>query len=186
MLANILQASPAYLTAIPGNGTNRGFANTDQLVVTPLTRNLTNFYVVRHANYSSLASTKYRIRLRTIQGSVSVPQLSSDLTLNGRDSKIHVTDYNLGGSINILYSTADIFTWKTYVSSTILILYSGLDEMNEIAFTGAPDYVILHGSGIQSQTKNGSLILNWATTVEQKVVQVNDDLRVYLLGKQVP
>ena len=159
--------------------------DTDQLVVTPLIGNLTSFYVVRHANYSSLASTKYRITLRTSQGSVSVPQLSSDLTLNGRDSKIHVTDYNLGGPIKLLYSTADIFTWKTYGSNTILILYSGLNEINEIAFTGALNYVILDGSGIQSETKNGSLILSWATTVEQKIVQIGNSLKVYILGKWV-
>ena len=186
LLANFLQASPAYLTATPGNRTSSGFVNGDQLAVTPLFGNVTNFYIVRHANYSSLASTKYRITLSTIQGSFSVPQLSSNLTLNGRDSKIHVSDYELGGSIDILYCTADIFTWKKYESLTILILYSGLNEMNEIAFTGASDYITLDGSGIQSETKNGSLILNWATTVEQKVVQVGHSLRVYLLGKLAP
>ena len=186
LLANFLQASPAYLTATPGNGTNGSFVNTDQLVVTSLVGNVTSFYVVRHANYSNLASTKYRITLPTIQGSISLPQLDSHLTLNGRDSKIYVTDYELGGSVGILYSTADIFTWKTYGTITILILYSGLHEMNEIAFTGASKHVILDGSGIQSKTRNGSLILNWATTMEQKVVQVGDSLRVYLLGKWNP
>ena len=166
--------------------TDDSLVNTDKLVVTPLIGNSTGFYVVRHANYSSLASIKYRITLRNSQGPVSVPQLSSDLTLNGRDSKIHVTDYKHGGPIKILYSTADIFTWKTYGSNTILILYSGLNENNEIAFTGALNYVILDGSGIQSETKNGSLILNWATTVEQKVVQIDNSLTVYLLGKWCP
>ena len=185
LLANFLQVSSAYLTVTPGAGTNGSFVNTDLLAVTPLNGNLTSFYIVRHANYSSLASTQYRITLRTIQGSFSLPQLSSDLTLNGRDSKIHVTDYELGGSTRLLYSTADIFTWKKYESITILILYSGLNETNEIAFTGAPSYAIVDGSGIKSETKNGSLILNWATTVEQKVVQVGHSLRVYLLGKRV-
>ena len=116
---------------------------------------------------------------------MSIPQLSSDLTLNGRDSKIHVTDYELGGSINLLYSTADIFTWKRYGSTTILILYSGLNEINEIAFTGATTCTTLDGSGIQSQIRNSSLVLNWATTAEQKVVQVGQSLTVYLLGNSL-
>ena len=184
LLANFLQASPAYLTAIPGNGSNGSFVNTDQLAVTPLVGNVTSFYVVRHANYSSLVPTTYRITLPTNRGSISIPQLSSELTLNGRDSKIHVTDYELGGSVNILYSTADIFTWKRYETMSVLILYSGLHERNEIAFTGATSYTTLDGSGVQSQIKNGSLVLNWATTAEQKVVQVGYSLRVYLLGKR--
>lgn len=183
LLANFLQASPAYLTATPGNGTNGSFVNTGQLAVTPVVGNVTSFYVVRHANYSSLASTNYRITLNTTQGSISIPQLSSELTLNSRDSKIHVTDYELGGSINLLYSTADIFTRTSYRSTTILILYSGLNETNEVAFTGATTYTTLDGSGIQSQIKNDSLVLNWATTAEQKVVQVGHNLTVYLLDR---
>ncbi|KAL8827145.1 MAG: hypothetical protein Q9191_003359 [Dirinaria sp. TL-2023a] len=183
LLANFLQASPAYLTATPGNGTNGSFVTTEELAVTPLFGNVTRFYVVRHANYSSLASTKYRISVNTTRGTINIPQLSSDLTLNGRDSKIHVTDYELGRPISLLYSTADIFTWKSYGSMTVLILYSGLDETNEIAFTGAASYITLDGSGIQSQIKNDSLVLNWATTAEQKVVQVGQSLRVYLLDR---
>lgn len=71
---------------------------------------VTNFYVIRHAAYNSRVSTNYRLIVPTSQGYVSIPQLSSTLTLNGRDSKIHVTDYDLGG-LNLLYSTAELFTW---------------------------------------------------------------------------
>ena len=92
--ANFLQASPAYLTATPMNGSNGSFANTDLIEATPLVGNLTAFYVIRHANYSSTDSTDYRLSVPTSKGNVSIPQLSSTLTLNGRDSKIHVTDYD--------------------------------------------------------------------------------------------
>lgn len=113
LLANFLQASShGYLSAIPGNGTNSSsFVNSDQIAITPLVGNVTSFYVVRHANYSSLVSITYRLTVPTSQGVINIPQLSSSLTINGRDSKIHVTDYDLGGSIRLLYSTADIFTW---------------------------------------------------------------------------
>ena len=109
--ANFLMASPAYLTAVPTmNGTNGSFVNTNLIATTPLKSNLTGFYVVRHAYYNSTASTNYRLNIATSQGSVSIPQLSSTLTLNGRDSKIHVTDYDMNGW-NLLYSSAEIFTW---------------------------------------------------------------------------
>lgn len=82
---------------------------------------VTNFYVVRHAAYNSLESTNYRLTVPTSHGNVSIPQLSSTLTLNGRDSKIHVTDYDLGG-LTLLYSTAEVFTWYIEIQ-TLFNLY---------------------------------------------------------------
>ena len=181
-----MQASPAYLTVVPGNAANGSFVDTDQLAVTPLTSNATSFYVVRHANYSTLTSTHYRLNVPTSHGLLSIPQLSGNLTLNGRDSKIHVTDYALGCSARLLYSTGDIFTWKKYGTMTILILYNGPNETNEVAFAGATTYMILDGSGIYPQIRNGSLVLNWASTPSQKVVLIGNDLTVYLLGKRFP
>ena len=108
--ANFLKASLAYLTAVPGTVSNGSFANTEAIAVTHLVGNVTSFYVVRHAAYNSLESTNYRLTVPTSQGTISVPQLSSTLTLNGRDSKIHVVDYDVGGT-KLLYSSAEIFTW---------------------------------------------------------------------------
>ena len=109
--ANFLKVSPAYLTANPSNSsTNGSFVNTDAISTASLVGNVTSFYVVRQATYNTLASTDYRLIVPTSQGTISIPQLSDTLTLNGRDSKIHVTDYDIGGS-TVLYSTAEIFTW---------------------------------------------------------------------------
>lgn len=113
LLVNFLMASPAYLTATPGNGTNGSYVDTSAIEVTPLLGNGTNFYVVRQAAYNSLASTSYTLTVPVSGANVTIPQLtnySTSLTINGRDSKIHVTDYDLGG-INLLYSSAEIFTW---------------------------------------------------------------------------
>ena len=108
-------ASPAYLTATPGNASNGSYVNTAAIEVTGLFGNgsATNFFVARHAAYNSLASTSYRLTVPTSAGNITIPQLrnySTSLTLNGRDSKIHVTDYDVGG-INLHYSSAEIFTW---------------------------------------------------------------------------
>lgn len=110
--ANFLKASgSAYLTSTPGNVTNGSYVDNDALATTPLFGNKTNFYIVRHAEYNSQASTNYKLTVPTSAGTLSIPQLSPTLTLNGRDSKIHVTDYDVGG-INMLYSSAEIFTWS--------------------------------------------------------------------------
>ena len=110
--ANFVMASgDVYLTAVPTESAVNGtIVNTDSLAVTPLKSGSTGFYVVRHRDYTSQESTNYRLTVPTSQGNVDIPQLSSMLTLNGHDSKIHVTDYDVGGT-NMLYSSAEIFTW---------------------------------------------------------------------------
>ena len=108
--ANFLKVSPAYLTAVAGNSRNGSFVNTDAITTTPLVGNVTNFYIIRQASYNSLASVDYKLTVPTSVGNITIPQLSSSLTLNGRDSKVHVTDYDVGGTI-LLYSSAEIFTW---------------------------------------------------------------------------
>lgn len=113
LLANFLQASPAYLTAEYQNNTfaNGSYTGNQAIAVTALFGNETNFYVVRQAAYNSLGTADYRITFPTkSQGNITVPQLgNSQLSLHGRDSKIFVTDYDVGG-VSVLYSTAEIFT----------------------------------------------------------------------------
>ena len=110
MQANFLKVSPAYITAIPGQASYGTFTSNTDIAVTQLRGNVTGFYVVRHAQYNSLNRTSYELIVSTSAGNVTIPQLSQALTLNGRDSKIHVTDYNIG-DYTILYSSAEIYTW---------------------------------------------------------------------------
>lgn len=61
--------------------------------------------------FNSTETTTYKLVLDGSSfGNITVPQLGGSLSLNGRDSKIHVSDYDLGGT-TLLYSTAEIFTW---------------------------------------------------------------------------
>lgn len=111
LLANFVESSSAYITATAGNATNSTYTTSTALNVTPLFGNGsdTNFYVVRHADYRQRAVTTYKLNVVTSKGKVSIPQLGGQLSLHGRDSKIHVTDYHVDGT-NILYSSAEIFT----------------------------------------------------------------------------
>lgn len=95
---------------MPGNVTNGSFTGNANIAITPLYGNITAFYVVRQAAYQSLSSANYMLTVPTTAGNVTIPQLGGTLTLNGRDSKIHVVDYDIGGS-SLQYSTAEILTW---------------------------------------------------------------------------
>lgn len=82
-----------------------------------------------------------------------------------------------------LYKVADLVaSRKNYGGKTVLILYGGPGETHEVAFTGAKKSTVTEGCGVQSQEKNGSLVLNWAVTPARKVVNIDGNLTVYLLS----
>lgn len=154
------------------------------MAVTALYGNVTKFFVIRHAAFNSLESTDYKITLPTSQGNISIPQIDGELSLNGRDSKFHVTDYDLGG-VNLLYSTAEIFTWKKYGDKRVLVVYGGPNEEHELAVSKGGKAETIEGSDVTTATKNGATVLHYTTSPERKVVKLENGLYVYLLGKQL-
>lgn len=121
--ANFLQVSPAYQISMPSEGTFGIFTNTSELVTTELapTEPGATFYIVRHSDWTSQATSKYTLRINSSGRNLTVPQLGGSLSLPGRDSKIHVVDYDVGG-VKLHYSSAEIFTWKKSSSKTVLIM----------------------------------------------------------------
>ncbi|CAD6443312.1 d050c883-7502-4bd3-b503-f4eb7cc8b717 [Sclerotinia trifoliorum] len=188
--ANFLKASAAYLTTTAGHGANGSYGVPAEIAVTPLFSAInetngtrTNFYVVRHANFTSLARTLYNLTVTTSRGNITIPQIGGSLVMIGRDSKIHVTDYDIGG-LHMIYSSAEIFTWaKSSNSGRVLVLYGGNGEINEAAFPtsfGVPE--VIEGHGVDIQRLGGSWVLQWAVESERRVVQIGK-LRIYLLWR---
>ena len=64
-------------------------------------------------------------------GALGIPQLSGSLTLNGRDSKIHVNGYDVGQYM-LQYSTAEVFTWHAHAKQTVLVVYSGDHNLGNV------------------------------------------------------
>lgn len=187
LIANFAKVSPSYLTATPGDASTSIYADTSNLTVTPLIGNgngSASYFVVRHSDYASQASTNYKLTIPTSAGNLTVPQIEEkQLTLNGRDSKIHVVDYNLSGT-NILYSTAEVFTWKNFAGDKVLILYGGNGEYHELAVSSGSDISVIEGStsGIAQQSSGDTIIIGWDVSSTRRIVQV-DDLRIFLLSK---
>lgn len=123
----------------------------------------------------------YTLNLKTSQGNLSIPQLGGSLTLSGRDSKWHVTDYDLGGT-TLLYSTAEILTWKKFQDKTVLVVYSGPDEQHELAVVSPKAAVVLEGAGIVTKNKGKATTVNWKTDSTRRVVQI-ENLFIYILDR---
>lgn len=172
--------------ATPGNATNATYTNTADLTVTPLLGSngtASSFFVVRHANYSTQASVDYKLKVPTSAGQLTIPQLGGSLTLSGRDSKIHVVDYDVAGT-NILYSTAEVFTWKKFGKEKVLVLYGGPDEHHELAVSTKDTASVVEGSssGITTKKKGSAIVIGWDVSSTRRIVKVGD-LKILLLGK---
>lgn len=180
-----MKVSPAYLTATPKLGVNGSYGAPASIAVTPLLGNgtSTNFYVIRHADFTSQENTRYSLKVSTSVGNVSIPQLGGSLTLNGRDSKFHVTDYDLDG-INLIYSTAEIFTWaRGPGSSRVLVLYGGAGETHEFAFSrhlGNP--AIIEGDDVSFHQKDSTWVVRWQVGLSRCVIRVSN-LEIYLVWR---
>jgi hypothetical protein len=113
-------------------------------------------------------------------GNLTIPQLGGTLALNGRDSKVHVTDYDVGGA-NMVYSTAEIFTWAKSASGVVLVLYGGAGETHEAAFPsslGTPK--ITEGMGVLARRVGFTWVFHWQVTPARKVVKLGN-LEIHLL-----
>ncbi|KAJ5925341.1 beta-galactosidase [Penicillium verhagenii] len=182
--AGLLQASPAYLLSSPDNGSYGVYTDSTTLVTTRLPANSTSFFFIRHGNLASEDTVSYKLQVPTSIGNVSIPQLGGSLSLHGRDSKIHVVDYDVGG-INLIYSSAEVFSWKKSGSKSVLILYGGEGETHELAVPGSlnlPSKV--EGSGlIIRQPTSAATIIHWSVEPSRRVVHFGKDLEIHLLWR---
>lgn len=188
LMAQFIKASPAYLTATPGNLTNSTYVSTPELSTTPLvsTTNATRFYVTRHSDYTSLDVTPYTLTVPTASdGNVTIPQLGGTLTLQGRDSKVQVTDYDVGG-YNLVYSSADVYTHGASGERRVLLLYGLAGETHELAFPadlGEPTVEGDDGGTVKIETVGSTVVVQWDVTEERKVLHYGSNLDVYLLWR---
>jgi hypothetical protein len=182
--ANFFKVSPAWLVATPENFDNSSrYASTDDITVTPLRTNTTSFWVIRQSNFSSEEIVSYNLTVPISQGQLTIPRLVGSLSLRGRDSKILITDYGVG-SYTILYSTAEVFTWQEYGNGTVLVLYAGPNEINEVAFKAEASVNVLEGNLESTSSVDGITTVQWATS-SQRVVFSLGSWKVYILGELI-
>ncbi|OBT46573.1 hypothetical protein VE00_01868 [Pseudogymnoascus sp. WSF 3629] len=181
--AQFLKASPDYLTAVPTDLSTTLYTDNVNLAVTPVigSEAPSSFYIVRHNIYNSTETTTYSLNIKTSAGKLTVPRLGGKLTLNGRDSKVHVTDYNVGGT-TLLYSTAEVFTWKKFDSGKVLILYGGPEELHEASIVSTAKPAIVEGKGVTTKSIDGNVVLQWKTSASRRIVKIGD-LSVYILDR---
>ncbi|KAH8115249.1 hypothetical protein DFH11DRAFT_1726116 [Phellopilus nigrolimitatus] len=162
--AYFLHASPDFLIAERfGNGTvgsGTAFSNNASIYTTALTSSTgVNFYVVRQTSNGITNSTDFTLQVNTTQGEVTIPQFGGQLTLDGRESKIIVSEYPFG-SHTLIYSTAEVMTWTTLNATDFIILYALAGQSIEAVVSGGTGTPAISGcSSVNATTTNGTVVI---------------------------
>ncbi|PIL34819.1 hypothetical protein GSI_02606 [Ganoderma sinense ZZ0214-1] len=107
----------------------------------------TGFLVARHANASALGTVRFRVRLPSNSnsnsnggGTLDLPRTFDAIALDGRQSKLVMTDYAFGRTGRVLYTTAAVFFAGTVGARDVLFLTGDAGQAHEAA-------LVLTGTG---------------------------------------
>ncbi|TDL23060.1 glycoside hydrolase family 35 protein [Rickenella mellea] len=118
------------------------------------------FYVVRQNDNAITTRTDFQLKMNTTAGVVTVPQFGGTNSLEGRESKIFVTNYPFGSN-KLAYSTAEVMTWTTIDKTDIVVLYALAGHTIEASIPTTAQKVTVSGStSVTAKVSNGSVVIN--------------------------
>ena len=118
--------------------------------------------------------------MNTSSGTITIPQFGGQITLQGRESKILVTDYPFGKSV-LKYSTAEVYLLQS-VHFSLLVLPSSDIRKQVLTQTtiDSVDYIVLYalkGQAIEAQLHS--------SVVKTPTVIGPNDIKARIQGKSV-
>jgi hypothetical protein len=137
------------------------------------------FYVVQQAVSSSQTPIEFSANLNTSEGVITV----ENIALNGRQSKILVTDYRFGSS-TLLYSSVDILTYGTF-NKDVIIFYLEEGQVGQFALKTSPSLAnhTSYGTSTVAAAFSGSIATITYTQGPGKTVLELNGVLVYLLER---
>lgn len=178
--------SPGYLLATPELKPTTGvYSPSQDITVTAVAGPKGSFYVTRKTAYRDAGIVNYTLTLPTSRGRLTIPHLGGTLTMPGRDSRIHVTDYPIG-PMKLIYSTAEVFTWQKFEDGqTVVVLYGAIDETHELLLlcdAAAALLPIVSSGAVKSALDGSYLYAQWKTTGTRQWIGVGNTW-FYMIGK---
>lgn len=169
-------------TNMESNGTGNAVSTQD--IWTWVLRNpntTAGFYVTQHSKSSSRAVTDFSIYLQTSLGPITVPNVQ----LNGRQSKIAVTDYHFGEH-TLLYSSVDILTYGLFDSTSVLVLYLEAGQIGGFAFPGNVSFKSYGTTNVTTSRVKTNVTSSYTQFVYKQstgktAVQLSNGVMIYLL-----
>ena len=138
------RVSPALLHAeFIEKGTN--LSTNSAVFITRLYNSFSHsgFYIARLDDTNSTSTQNFKLQVNTSSGLTTIPRYEApkkhdtSITLDGRQSKIIVTDYTAGRT-HILYSTAEIATWANVNGKDVVVFYTNPGQQIEVCIASSP------------------------------------------------
>lgn len=185
--AQFFKVSPGYLEATPETKPSAGFYTPNgDITVTAVVGPKGSFYFARKTAFREASPVSYTIKLPTSKGVITVPHLGGSLTMPGRDTRIHVTDYPVGDT-TLVYCTAEIFTWQEYEDKTVLIVYGGMGETHELLLKRTAIGMFTKTSpDVKTKQDGPHLYAQWTVTDKEEQFIRAGNLYVYLIRESPP
>ncbi|KAI3575903.1 glycoside hydrolase superfamily [Fusarium oxysporum f. sp. albedinis] len=169
-----------------GNSTDY---TTDEDIFTSELRNAdTNaaYYVVRHQDSTSTAETKFRLKVSTEAGNLTV-LTSGSITLKNRESKVLVSDFSIGASRKkITYATLEILTAVDLGDRQVVVFWAPDGEQGEFLLKGATSAKFMSGKGDKksfTKTKNG-IVANVVAGEEMSVIDFSNHVEAVVVDRR--
>jgi len=166
---------------------NTEYSSTPAIYTTELRNPDTNgaFYVTAHASSPSMELASFKLDISTSAGNFTIPQFGGDIILNGRESKIIVTDFRMGNE-TLVYSTAEVLTVSIQDGLPLMFLWLPAGESGEFFLTGASAGNILKREGCSEVSFNqlhGGVIASYKQLQGSCVITFDNNLRFVLLDR---
>ncbi|TFK51150.1 hypothetical protein OE88DRAFT_1630669 [Heliocybe sulcata] len=161
--AGFLHASPDFLLATRvGNGTvgsGTAYSDNAKVYTTALkSESGVSFYVIRQNSTSYLDPVSFSLRINTTEGEVTVPQYGGNITLDGRESQILVSEYPFGKH-TLKYSTAEVFTQTTIDGVDYVVLYAQAGHSIEAVIPSSSSPQVIGSPSVKATSVNDSVVI---------------------------
>ncbi len=114
----------------------------------------TQFFILRHTPIDSTNDDTTTITINSTDGSYVVPrQPGTGIRINGRDSKVLIAHYDMGGQ-HLVYSTSELMTHAAIGARDVALFYgrAGEDGETVLRYAAPPTVTVLSGSIITTFT----------------------------------
>ncbi|OBT57300.1 hypothetical protein VE04_01746 [Pseudogymnoascus sp. 24MN13] len=167
------------------NGTT--YASNSAIMTTELRNPDTNaaFYVTAHAFSPSTDRSPFKLDVSTSAGRLAIPQNGGNIVLNGRESKIIVTDFSVGRE-KLIYSTAEVLTVSIQDGKPIVFLWLPAGESGEFLLDCVRIPLVLKKDGCSNiKFKQGrkGFVTSYTQSKGSCVLQFETGIRFVLLDR---
>lgn len=175
------------LTKVDLINNNTAYASDPAIYTTELRNPDTNgaFYVTVHASSPSVDLTSFTLKVSTSAGNLTIPQHGREIVLNGRESKIIVTDFGIGHE-KLVYSTAEVLTVSIQDGLPLVFLWLPIGESGEFFLTGVRSGSTLKKDGcseVDFKQVHGGVIASYKQLQGSCVFHFDNKFRFVLLDR---